>query len=277
MDVPAAADALREAVRGQPRTAIVLGSGLSHLADEVTDPRSVSFEELPGFPPSGVAGHAGRFVAGRFGGVEVILQAGRYHAYEGHPMEVVVAPVRLLRAIGVETLIVTNAAGGIDPRLEPGDIVLIDDQINLMGRSPLVGPVAPGEERFPDMSAPYDPELQEVARSVASDLGIPLPGGTYAAMLGPAYETAAEVRMLGLMGAQMVGMSTVPEVLTARASGMRCLGFSMVTNKATGLSQEPIGHQEVMEMGKRAGLRLGRLIEGVVGRIGVASQSTDAK
>ena len=277
IDVAAAAEYLRERLPFAPRIAVVLGSGLGHLTGEVIDGIDVPFEDVPGFPPSGVEGHAGRYVGGVLEGAPVLLQAGRYHAYEGHPMDVVVAPVRVAASLGVEVLVVTNAAGGIDQRLAPGDLLLLDDQINMMFRSPLTGSVQGTEERFPDMSAPYDAELQKLALETAAELGIELARGTYAAVLGPSYETAAEVRMLGALGADVVGMSTVPEVITARALGLRCVGFSLVTNKATGLGTEPIGHAEVLEVGRDAGARLGRVIGALAARLHAELQSTGAK
>ena len=256
---------------------MVLGSGLSHLTTQVSDATTVPFVDVPGFPPAGVEGHSGEYVAGHLDGTPVLLQAGRYHAYEGHPMDVVVAQVRVAAELGVEVLIATNAAGGIDGRLGPGDLVLIEDQINLMFRSPLAGPVHGGEQRFPDMSAPYDARLQRLALEVADDVGVELTRGTYAAVLGPSYETAAEVRMLARLGAHVVGMSTVPEVTVARAAGLRCLGFSMVTNKGTGLSSEPMVHEEVIEVGRAAGARLGRVLSGVLARLKASSYSEDTK
>ena len=277
VDVEAAADFLRGRLPFTPSVQMILGSGLSHLATQVSDATTVSFEEVPGFPPSGVEGHSGTFVSGHVDGTPVLLQAGRYHAYEGHPMKVVVAPVRVAAALGVEVLVVSNAAGGIDGKLGPGDLLLIEDQINLTFRSPLAGPVHAGEERFPDMSAPYDVELQRLALEVAADLGIELTRGTYVAVLGPSYETAAEVRMLAGFGAHVVGMSTVPEVTVARAAGLRCLGFSMVTNKGTGLGPQPISHEEVIEVGRVAGARLGLLLSGVLGRIEATGYSEDTE
>ena len=273
----AAADLLRDRLTFTPRVQVVLGSGLSHLAAEIVDPITIPFEQIPGFPPSGVAGHQGAFVAGRLAGVPVLAQAGRYHAYEGHTMDVVVAPVRVGAALGVEVLIVSNAAGGIDGRLGPGDLMLIEDHINLMFRSSLAGPVQGDEERFPDMSAPYDEALQGIALESADELGVELTRGTYAAVLGPSYETAAEVRMIAKMGAHAVGMSTVPEVTVARAAGLRCLGFSMVTNKGTGLGSGTIGHDEVMEVGRVSGARLGRILGGVLRRLGATDYPGDAK
>ncbi len=256
---------------------MVLGSGLSHLVGRLENTREIAFEAIPGFLPSGVIGHSGRFVAGTLDGHPVLLQAGRYHAYEGHPMELVVAPVRVLSKLGVETLVLTNAAGGIDGELGPGDLVVLEDHINMMFRNPLFGPTQPGEERFPDMSEPYDRRLRDLALEVAEARGVPLTPGVYAAVLGPSYETAAEVRMLATMGATVVGMSTVPEVITARAIGIPCLGFSMVTNKGTGLSHEPIGHDEVIEVGRQAGQRLSLVISGVVEALASGSHSTGAK
>lgn len=275
-DIAAAAELLRRRLPGVPRVAAVLGSGLGHLADSLEDPVTVPFQDLPGFPASGVAGHAGRWIHGRLGGVPLLVQAGRYHLYEGLPEEVVVAPTRLLAALGVEILVLTNAAGGADPAREPGDLVLLDDHLNLLFRNPLAGAVRGGEARFPDMSAPWDPALQETALEVAARVGTPLVRGVYAAVTGPSYETPAEVRMLRLLGADVVGMSTVPEVLVARASGIRCLGFSMVTNKGTGYTDEPLSHQEVVEVGRKAGRELGYLLSELLVELDPGS-STGAK
>jgi len=192
-------------------------------------------------------------------------------------MEVVVAPVRVAAALGVEVLIASNAAGGIDGTLVAGDLLLIEDQINLAFQSPLAGPVHVGEDRFPDMSAPYDAALQRLALEVAADLGIELARGTYATVLGPSYETAAEVRMLARMGVHVVGMSTVSEVTVARAAGLRCLAFSMITNQGTGLSPDPIGHEHVVEVGQEAGGRLGLLLSGIVGRLKVGGYSGETE
>jgi len=277
LNLQPAIDLLRRRMPERPEVALVLGSGLSHLAEMVEDAGEVSFGEVPGFPETGVAGHAGRYVFGRLGGRRVLIQAGRFHVYEGHGDEVVGAPVRLAAALGVGLLVLTNAAGGVDPELDPGDLMLIDDHLNLMFRSPLVGETRKGEERFPDMSAPYDRELRALASAVAVELGITLRKGVYAALTGPSYETAAEVRMLGVLGADAVGMSTVPEVLVARAIGLRCLAFSMITNKGTGLSPTTLSHAEVVEVGARAGQTLGRLVAGVLGGLPSLPQSTGAK
>jgi purine-nucleoside phosphorylase len=260
VDIREAADTVRASLSNQPRVGVVLGSGLGHLVSEVADGASISFEDVPGLPPSTVEGHAGRFVAGTLEGVPVLMQAGRYHAYEGHSMDTVVAPIRIAMALGVEVLVVTNAAGSLRPGFDPGGLVLIEDHINFMFRSPLRGPVRVGEARFPDMSAPYDAKLRKAAQRAAVDVGQELREGVYVGVLGPSFETAAEVRMLAGMGADVVGMSTVPEVTVARAGGVRCLGFSIVTNLATGLSSIPIDHDEVLDIGREAGDRLGRIL-----------------
>lgn len=265
-EVGDAAGGLRSALPSIPHTAVVIGSGLAALEESLADPVAVPFSDLPGLPAAGVSGHSGRFVHGRLGSAEVLVQAGRFHVYEGHPLDVVVAPVRILAAAGVETVIMTNASGGIRASLEPGDVVLVDDVLNVMLRSPLAGPVVGDEPRFPDMSRPFDAELSETVRAAADELGIRLERGVYAAVLGPAYETAAEIRMLARLGADVVGMSTVPEVIAAAACGLRCAALSLVTNKATGLATGTLSHEEVLEVGRAAGTRVEGLVEAVVAR-----------
>jgi purine-nucleoside phosphorylase len=266
IDTAAGAAYLRSELPFRPRVAVVLGSGLGQMVDELTDVSAVAFREITGFPAASVTGHAGKFVAGRLGGTEVLFQSGRYHLYEGHSPDVVAAPVRVMAELGVQVLVLTNAAGGVRANLEPGDLVLLEDHINLTAKSPLVGPVQASEERFPDMSAPYDPQLRLLAVEAAAELGIGLASGVYAGVLGPSYETAAEVRMLAKLGADVVGMSTVTEVIAARARGMRCLAFSVVTNKATGLAGGALSHAEVVAVGKSAGQRLARLLGAIVPR-----------
>src|SRR6266511_2752848 len=229
----------------RPRVAIVLGSGLGPLADDVQSAIRIPQSAIPGFPEPGVAGHKGELVAGTLEGVPVIAQAGRFHLYEGHPAALAALPVRVFAGLGIDTLIVTNAAGGVRRTFRAGGLMLIADHINLMWRNPLTGPPEPGEERFPLMHAPYDAQLRAHARAVAVEAGIPLEEGVYAGLLGPSYETPAEVRMLERLGADAVGMSTVPEVLAARARGIRCLGFSSITNAAAGLG-EPLAHEDVL-------------------------------
>ena len=248
----------------RPRVAIVLGSGLGAVADAVPDAVRVPYREIPGFPEPGAPGHKGELVAGTLEGVPLVVQSGRFHLYEGHTAELAALPTRVFARLGVDTLIVTNAAGGIRHTFRPPTLMLIADHINLMFRNPLVGPVVDGDQRFPDMSDPYDAELRASARAVARAEGIILEEGVYAALLGPSFETPAEIRMLERLGADAVGMSTVPEVIAARARGLRCLGFSSVTNVAAGLSAQPLSHVEVLEAGARVAGQLERLIRGVL-------------
>ena len=261
-----------ERIRGRlgterPVAGIILGSGLGGLANRLTDPARVPFAEIPGFPSATVAGHAGVLIAGRLASRPVLALAGRFHMYEGHAAALAAFPTRVLHALGVQTLIVSNAAGGIRRSLNPGDLMLIRDHLNFMFRNPLCGPNDATEPRFPDMSAPYDTRLGELAHEVARTNGIALAEGVYCGLLGPTYETPAEVRMLAFMGADAVGMSTVPEVIVARALGLRVLGVSCVTNMACGLTTQPITHAEVIETTARAAARFERLIAGVVERL----------
>ena len=264
----AAAQHVRARVGTEPPVAaIILGSGLGGLANRLTDTVRVPFADIPGFPSATVAGHAGVLLAGRLAGRRVLALAGRFHMYEGHAAALAAFPTRVLHALGARTLIVSNAAGGITRSLNPGDLMLIRDHLNLMFRNPLLGPNSPDEPRFPDMSAPYDAQLGELAREVARTNGIALAEGVYCGLLGPTYETPAEVRMLAFMGADAVGMSTVPEVIVARALGMRVLGVSCVTNMACGLTTQPITHAEVIETTARAAADFERLISGVVEKL----------
>ncbi len=248
----------------RPRVHLVLGSGLGAVAKRLEDPVEVPFHELPGFPATSVEGHAGSFLIGRTAGVPVLVQAGRYHYYEGVGTDVVAAPVRVGRALGARTLVLTNAVGGIRRDLVPGSLMLVDDHINLMFRAPLAGPVAQGEARFPDMSRPYDAALLAAAESAALRAGTRLPRGTYGAVAGPNFETPAEVRALRTAGADVVGMSTVPEVTVARAGGQRVLAFSIVTNLAAGLGEGAVDHEGVMAYAEVAGVTLGALLEALV-------------
>ena len=259
-DATRAAEFMRCRQVGSPSVAVVLGSGLAELEQMLEASAVVRMDELPGLPSTTVRGHGGRFVFGRVGSREVLLQGGRYHAYEGHPNRILTAPMRVLAALGVEVVIMTNAAGGLRSDLQRGDLVLLEDQVNFSFRAPLAGPVEGFEDRFPDMSAPYDLELQGIATGAAMSLGIPLSRGTYAGVLGPAYETRAEVGMLRELGGDVVGMSTAPEVIAARAAGLRVLGLSLVTNRATGLGEARIAHSDVLEQGAQAGARLSRLV-----------------
>lgn len=264
----AAADAIRERIGAfAPAAAIVLGSGLGGLADDVENATTIPYRDVPGFPQATVAGHAGALIAGTLAGKRVLALAGRFHAYEGHDLRLAAFPARVVHALGAPTLIVSNAAGGLNREWAPGDLMLIRDHINLMFRNPLLGGVEPGDLRFPDMSEPYDAALGALARAVAAEQGIRLREGVYAALLGPSYETPAEVRMLGVLGADAVGMSTVPEVIVARAIGMRVVGISCITNLACGLSNTTITHAEVLETTARAATAFRGLVRGIVARL----------
>ena len=262
------AGALRErlGVRA-PRAAIILGSGLGGLAARIDDAVRVPFGEIPGFPTATVVGHAGALVSGSLGGRDVIALAGRFHMYEGHDAALAAFPVRVMHALGAGTLLVSNAAGGIHHTLRPGDLMLLADHLNLMWRNPLLGAVQDGDERFPDMSSPYDPALRALIERVARETGVPLTSGVYAGLLGPSYETPAEVRMLRTLGADAVGMSTVPEVIVAHAIGMRVAGISCITNLACGLSSTPLSHAEVLDTSQRVGDRFERLMTAVLARL----------
>lgn len=243
----------------------MLGSGLGPFADAVEGAVEVPYAEIPGWPESTAVGHAGTLVLGTFAGVPVAVMKGRAHLYEGHPADRVVLGVRVLGRLGIRTLVLTNACGAIDETLEPGQLVAISDHLNLQGTSPLVGPnddaLGP---RFPDMSDAYDPAARALAAEASRRLGHELREGVYAAWLGPAFETPAEIHMLRTLGAQLVGMSTVPEVLAARHMGIRCLALSCVTNMAAGVLAEPIDHERVLEVGAAASGRLIALLREVV-------------
>jgi len=265
--VAEAADFLRGRLKGfGPRVAIVLGTGLGGLADKVERPIVVPYREIPGFPETGVLGHRGEIVLGQLEGLPVVLQSGRFHLYEGYDPATVVLPTRVWHALGIETLIVTNAAGGLSPTFRPPVLMLITDHVNLMFRSFLAGPVVPSEERFPDMSEPYDRGLRRLAREVALAEGIGLEEGIYVGLLGPSYETPAEIRMLQRFG-DAVGMSTVPEVVVARARGMRVLGISTVTNLAAGISPTALSHEEVLAAGRAVAGDLERLVRAVLRKV----------
>jgi purine-nucleoside phosphorylase len=251
----------------EPQIAIVLGSGLGGLAASVDGARRLAYSEIPGFPVPKVAGHGGELVAGQIEGRPVLLQSGRFHLYEGHDPQTVALPARVFAELGIRTLILTNAAGGVRLGFRPPALMLIADHLNLMWKNPIVGPVETGEQRFPDMSEPYDAELRALARRVALAEGLALEEGVYAGLLGPSYETPAEIRMLQRIGADAVGMSTVPEVIVARARGMRVMGISTITNLASGISPTKLSHEEVLAAGKQVAKDLERLVRGVVRRL----------
>lgn len=261
----------------RPRVGLVLGSGLGDYAERLTGARSTPYREL-GFPSSGVVGHKGNLVHGLLPGtgMEVLAMQGRIHAYEGHSLQTVVAPIRAMIQVGCKVLLLTNAAGAISPGLLPGQLVLLRDHLNLLSGSPLAGPnddrLGP---RFPDMTAVYDRGLRSLAEQVATRMGMALPSGVYAAGLGPQYETPAEIRMLRTLGADLVGMSTVPEAIAARHMGAKVLGISCVTNLAAGISEQPLSHDEVTATAAHARNDFVRLLDGILGGLAAQGHATE--
>jgi purine-nucleoside phosphorylase len=257
-----AADAVRARIGSDtPVAGIILGSGLGGLAARIDGAVTMPFAEVPGFPTATVVGHAGMMIGGTLGGRPVVALAGRFHMYEGHPAALAGFPVRVLHALGAPVLFVSNAAGGIRRTFRAGDLMLIRDHLNLMFQNPLIGALEAGDIRFPDMSEPYDAGLAEMLRTDAAALGCSLQEGVYGGLLGPTYETPSEVRMLATLGADAVGMSTVPEVLVARTLGMRVAGISCVTNLASGISPHPLSHAEVLETTTLVAERFESLVE----------------
>ena len=263
----------------KPQLAIILGSGLGSLIDEVQIETSLPYSQIPNFPVSTVVGHAGQLVFGTLAGKKVAMMQGRFHFYEGYPLSRVVFPVQVLHALGAKLLIVTNAAGGLNPDFEPGDVMLITDHINMMGSNPLIGPnddeLGP---RFPDMTHAYAPDLCALAQNVAQQEGVALQQGVYVATSGPSFETPAERRHFRIIGADAVGMSTVPEVIAANHAGLRALGFSAITNKATGdADQQPDSHEEVLAMADVASKKLVRLVHQVIAALPVIDDMEPAQ
>lgn len=252
----------------RPRVGLILGSGLGALADEMDDATFITYPSIPNFPESTVPGHKGRLAVGKLEGTPVYAMQGRFHFYEGYPMEQVVRPVRTMARLGVDTIIVTNAAGGVNESFSAGDLMLITDHINMFGTNPLIGP---NEEefgvRFPDMTEAYDPTLRELALDVAKEQGLSLRQGVYMGLTGPSFETPAEIRAFRTLGADAVGMSTVPEVIVARHLGVRVLGISCISNMAAGVLPEPLNHEDVIRVTAHAGAAFGRLVRGIVARL----------
>ena len=271
-DVTEAAQFLRGKLgKLTPRVAVVLGSGLGAVANRVTEKVTVPYSEIPHFPQSTVEGHSGRIVAGRIGGAPVLVMQGRVHFYEGYTPAQVTFPMRVLGAAGIDAVILTNAAGGIDETYELGQLVVLADHINLMGWNPMVGPNEPrlarrrnAGLRFFDMTEAYSQRLRTLAHQAARDEGIAIGEGVYLAVSGPSFETPAEIRAFRALGATLVGMSTVPETIVARHMGIEVLGISCVTNKAAGLSDRPLSHQEVFETGRLVERRLSGFVERLV-------------
>ena len=264
----AAVDKIRERTQASPRVAVVLGSGLGAFVEELADRVEIPYGAIPGWPVATAVGHAGALVMGELNGSAIAVMAGRNHLYEGYTGAQVTFGVRVLRELGVRTIVFTNAAGGINPAYSQGALVLISDHINLQGTNPLIGPnddsLGP---RFPDMSDAYSAELRSIAHEVARGLAMNLGEGVYAAVTGPSYETPAEIRYLRTIGADLVGMSTVPEVIVANHMGMRVLAISCVTNMAAGLSAEKINHEEVLETGRRVRDTLVRFLKAFLARL----------
>lgn len=263
-----AAAYIRERVNEEPEIGLILGSGLGILADLIEQSLTIAYEDIPHFPVSTVAGHAGELVAGKIAGRSVIMMKGRFHLYEGYGVEKVSFPVRVMKLLGVSKLIVTNAAGGVNRDYEPGDLMVICDHINLLGRNPLVGPnLDMFGSRFPDMTEAYSKRLRKLLHETAEELGMKLQEGVYAALLGPTYETPAEIRMLQAIGADAVGMSTVPEVIVARHAGIEVLGISCITNMAAGILDQPLDHAEVMETAEKVKERFLNLVLHVIPKL----------
>ncbi|MBI2821979.1 MAG: purine-nucleoside phosphorylase [Acidobacteria bacterium] len=264
-----AAGAVLRRIPAPPRVGLILGSGLGESLKRFSGNLKISYAEIPYFHPSAVAGHSGNLIFGRIGALPFVALQGRIHYYEGYSLREVVFPLRVLARLGIGHLIVTNAAGGINREFEPGDLMLIADHINLMGANPLAGPnldqLGP---RFPDMSEAYCPRFRTLARSVAAGIdGMNLREGVYAAVAGPSYETPAEVRMLAALGADAVGMSTVPEVIAANHAGLRVLGISCITNMAAGISGQKLDHREVVDVAGRARAKFSALLGGVLDKV----------
>jgi purine-nucleoside phosphorylase len=247
-----AASFLKEKYSNTPKIGLILGSGLGVLADEIENPVKIPYNEIPDFPISTVEGHAGQLVFGILEGVEVVAMQGRFHFYEGYGMDKVTFPVRVMKQLGVDMLIVTNAAGGVNESFEAGDLMIISDHINFTGANPLIGPNdSKFGPRFPDMSEAYTKDLRNAAKEIADRLNIKVKEGVYFGFSGPVYETPAEIRMVRTLGGDAVGMSTVPEVIVARHGRMKVLGISCITNMAAGILDQPLSHEEVIETTER--------------------------
>lgn len=263
-----AANEIRARTSAKSRIALVLGSGLGGFADEFSDSVAIPYTEISGFASSTAQGHAGRLVVGKVEQNNVVAMQGRVHFYEGYSLEQVTFPIRTFKLLGIDTLILTNASGGVNVQLSQGALMVISDHLNLMGINPLRGP---NDERFgprfPDMTEVYSRELQELAIDEARELGVTLRRGIYAGLAGPSYETPAEIHMLRSFGADAVGMSTVPEAIVARQMGMNVLGISCITNMAAGISEQPINHAEVMETGERVRKTFAQLLRRIIAKV----------
>lgn len=268
-EIRQAAEFVRSKIKNQPqpKIALILGSGLGELAKEVQGVK-ISYHDIPHFPVSTVQGHAGEFCIGKLAGKDVCCMSGRIHFYEGYSLRQITFPMRVMKEIGCETLIVTNAAGGVNKEFQVGDLMLITDHINFLGANPLFGAnIAEQGPRFPDMSAAYDPALGALAKAVAKEQKLTLREGVYVASMGPCYETPAEIRMYRTIGGDAAGMSTVPEVIVARHAGVKVLGISCITNMAAGILPQPLSHAEVIETTERVKGAFKKLVLGVLERL----------
>ncbi len=256
---------IRKHITITPEIGLILGSGLGVLADQISQSEVIPYGDIPHFPVSTVEGHAGELVVGQLEGKAVVLMKGRFHMYEGYGVETVSFPIRVMKALGVKTLLVTNAAGGVNTSYKPGDLMIIKDHINFTFRNPLIGP---NENelgvRFPDMSEAYSKTLRSAAKKVAEQEGLTLQEGVYIGLLGPSYETPAEIRMMRTLGADAVGMSTVPEVIVARHAGIEVLGISCISNMAAGILEQPLSHEEVMDTTEKVKEQFLKLVQGVI-------------
>ncbi|MGL4989666.1 MAG: purine-nucleoside phosphorylase [Sarcina sp.] len=263
--IKVAADYILEKSKYKPELALILGSGLGAIADTIEEAEYYNYSEIPGFPVSTVEGHAGRLVIGKLEGKVVVAMQGRFHYYEGYNMQEVTFPVRVMKLLGCEKLIVTNAAGAVNANYTPGDLMIITDHINFSGANPLIGKnLSEFGTRFPDMSDAYDKALRIEVKKIASDLGMELREGVYAMFSGPTYETPAEIRMARTMGADAVGMSTVPEVIIAKHSGLQVVGISCMTNMAAGILDQPLNHEEVMETSEKVRKNFIKLMQNII-------------
>ncbi len=270
-----AVEAIQERTKLAPQVGVILGSGLGSVAEQVSDQVIIPYTDIPHFHGTSIEGHAGQMMVGNFEGVPVVFLQGRFHLYEGYPMEEVVFPTRTLCALGIQTLVLTNAAGGVNTRFRAGDLMLIEDHLNLMGDNPLKGPnLSDLGPRFPDLSEAYSKACIEIMEKTAAELEIQVHKGVYAGLLGPTYETPAEIRMLRTLGADAIGMSTVPESIAANHLGVRVAGISCITNLAAGLSPHKLTHQEVIENSKKGAEKLKRLLQAVIPRLVHKPQNT---
>ncbi|MDK2822581.1 MAG: purine-nucleoside phosphorylase [Clostridia bacterium] len=265
---------IQKQIKIKPKIGLILGSGLGVLAEEITDPLFLPYKDIPNFPESTVEGHAGQLVIGKLADVPVLTMQGRFHYYEGYNLQKITFPIRVMQGLGIKFLIVTNAAGGINLSFSEGTIMLINDHINLMGTNPLIGKnLAEFGPRFPDMTEAYSSKLISLAKNVAKKLNIEIREGIYAAVTGPSYETPAEIKYLRTIGADAVGMSTVPEVIVANHGSMSVLGISCITNMAAGVTGKKLTHDEVMETAEKVRENLRSLLLGIIKEIGVGNEN----